>query len=722
MRALLVGPDLEENLSLRFLVASLRKAGHEAQIATFDTAQDAEAVLASARAADLVGLSMCYQIRAPEFLALARALKQARPGRLVIAGGHFASCAARELLSQHPELDLIVVHEGERTIVDLACLPRLSPEALATIPGIVYRSGDAVVATPPREAQADLDSLPWADRSGPPRLMEGVPTAYMMGSRGCLSACDYCCISTLHRMVAGKRFRQRSPENIVDEMAWLYHERGVRQFIFHDDNFLVPQVERNLERIEALDQGMRRKRLRRVGLALKCRPADVNRQVFLRLREMGLLRVFLGIESGSKAGLASIGRRQTVEQEHRALAICENLGISTQYTIILFHPEATLATMREDLAFVRQHAGHPLSFCRAEIYAGTPLERRMLDQARACGNYLARTYEYTDPVATLVWTIARELLRDRCWNQQNLLGRIIRLDHQATVLQHFYEGRAIDTLAGEFADFELAANLDTVALLEDLLTACEAHPSQDSAELRRHLDELAERERSQHARFDAQACAFAEAMRAQAAGIIDLARSQAAMGGGLLDRLPRHAAAVVLAMGLMNCNCTSQHGVSEMPPSPMDASQDLARDASADLGSPDGSVPDAASADLPIPDGSVREAAVAPDGSAPEAAVSPDARLFIDQGGMIEAPPPPMMDAPRVTPPDAQPDAGARDVGSSVDSGTGTDADASEAGASDARDATAIPDTRPDARVFIDQGGMIEAPPPPMDAPTLNKG
>jgi hypothetical protein len=35
-------------------------------------------------------------------------------------------------------------------------------------------------------------------------------------------------------------------------MAWPYHERRVRQFIFHDDNFLVPQVERNPERVEAL--------------------------------------------------------------------------------------------------------------------------------------------------------------------------------------------------------------------------------------------------------------------------------------------------------------------------------------------------------------------------------------------------------------------------------------------------------------------------------------
>jgi hypothetical protein len=77
-----------------------------------------------------------------------------------------------------------------------------------------------------------------------------------------------------------------------------------------------------------------------------------------------------------------------------------------------------------------------------------------------------------------------------------------------------------------------------------------------------------------------------------------------------------------------------------------------------------------------------------------------------------------MMDAPRITPADAQSDAGARDVGSSPDAGTSTDAGPSEGGALDSRDATILPDTR----MFIDQGGMIEAPPPPVDARALNRG
>ncbi len=660
MRVLLVGPDLEENLSLRYLASSLRDAGHEPRIAVFEASDDALAVLAAADWADLVGLSLCYQVRAHEFLALARDLKRARPERAVIAGGHFASCAADDLLARHPELDLIALHECERTIAELASLPAWTEAALATIPGLVLRGRGGLRRSPPRAALENLDGLPWPDRTGPARLMAGVPTAYMMGSRGCLSACDYCCISTMHRMVSGKRFRQRSPENIVSEMAFLYHERGVRQFVFHDDNFLVPQVDRNLDRIDALDRLMRQHGLRRVALALKCRPADVNRQVFLRLREMGLLRVFLGIESGSRAGLASIGRRQTVEHEHQALAICEELGISTQYTIIMFHPEASLSSMREDLAFVAAHPGHPLSFCRAEIYTGTPLEQRMVDENRAYGNYLLRAYDYTFPMTEHAWKAAWQLLVERCFAQDHLLGQIIRLDHQAAVLRHFYEGREVDALVADFLHFEREVNLDSIALIAEMFALCEAYPDGESAAFRTRLAELCERERGRCDFLLRQSCSFREKIQQLSLGVMGLAHPgrRSALDRSFLERLPSHAAAVFLAVGLLNCDSTSS-----LKTSPRD--------------------------------GSAADSAQAAD-SKPV----PDATTFRDQGGMLEAPPPPM-DAPKVLVQDASVDtrdAGARDAGA-LDTGTSDDAKLIA-----------------DAVTFRDQGGVMEAPPPPMDA------
>ena len=558
MHVLLVGPDLEENLSLRYLAAALVGAGHRATIARFDTMEDFHQVVEQARGADLIGLSLCYQIRAPEFLCLARTLKEQAPGRAIVAGGHYASCAAKELLEHHAELDLIVIHEAEKTLVELANLAALTPGALATVSGIVYRQAEQILATPARPILTDLDTLSWPDRTGPARLLSGVPSAYMMGSRGCLSACDYCCISTLHRMVPGKKFRQRAPERIADEMAWLYHERGVRQFIFHDDNFLVPSVQRNLERIEALERALRTRGVGEVGLALKCRPGDVTREVFTRLREMGLLRVFLGIESGTEAGLESLGRRQSLEEQHRALDLCQELGISTQYTIIIFHPEATPETMLSDLAFVRRHLTQPFSFCRAEIYTGTPLEQRMIAAGRAHGNYLARTYEYTHPDIARIWEVGQSLLRHRCWAQNHLLGQVVRLDHLVTIFGHFYDGAEVKALVTDFMALELEINRDSVDLIEAMIRACQ---ELQGAALDARIAELMHHEQATRDGFQRRLCEINETLHDNALQLVGLVRADGSRYAfsRARSRAPRHAAAALLAASLLACGGESSN-------------------------------------------------------------------------------------------------------------------------------------------------------------------
>ena len=120
MRVLLAGPDYEENLSIRYLSSSLLAAGHETSLIPFNSSADIVAVATSAQNADLVGLSMCFQSRAQEFLRLAQLIKSRDPKRLIVAGGHYGSCAAEPLLVHHPELDIVVIHEGERTLVEIA--------------------------------------------------------------------------------------------------------------------------------------------------------------------------------------------------------------------------------------------------------------------------------------------------------------------------------------------------------------------------------------------------------------------------------------------------------------------------------------------------------------------------------------------------------------------------------------------------------------------------
>jgi len=466
MRVLLVGPDFEENLSIRYLASSLQAKRHEPSLAVFNSADDVEAVAEQAGEAEIVGLSVCFQSRAQEFLTLARRIKQLHPGKLIVAGGHYASCAAEALMEHHSEVDIIVIHEGEQTLAEIVAAAANLKDDLPKITGIAYREDGQVRFTPKRRTLDDLDTLPFPERAGRIHTIAGVPTSFLMGSRGCYENCAYCCITTLHNLAPGKKFRQRCVELIADEMAELYRERGTRQFVFHDDNFLVPSVAHNQARIEGFDKAFKSRGMEEIALLIKCRPADANRDVLSRLKEMGLVRIFMGIESATEAGLLTLDRHQTVGQSIRALDICGELDVSAQFTIMTFNPDANLNTLRADLAFMRSFAGNPLNFCRAEIYEGTPLEKRMVALGRARGDYRAKEYSMDDPVADLACTISLDLFYDRCWGDGSLMQKTIGLDHMIAVRKRFH-GR--DDLCERAHAWVRAVNLDTLELLEEVI-------------------------------------------------------------------------------------------------------------------------------------------------------------------------------------------------------------------------------------------------------------
>jgi anaerobic magnesium-protoporphyrin IX monomethyl ester cyclase len=572
MNVLLVGPDFEENLSIRYLSAALQAAGHRATLAAFNGPAQIPEIASAAANADLVGLSMCFQSRAGEFLELARLIKSAHPTKRIVAGGHYASCAAGPLLAHHPEIDLVVIHEGERTLVEIADAGAELAGRLPHIPGLAYRDGAGVHWTAPRPTLDDLDTLPFPDRTGPARLIAGVPTAYLMGSRGCFGKCAYCCITTLHRLAPGKRFRQRRPERIADEMAVLYHERGVRQFIFHDDNFLVPWATANHERLAALEAALARRAVCDIALVIKCRPADADKEVLRRLRDMGLLRVFLGIESATASGLAVLERNQTVQDSERALEVCAELGISAQFTLMVFHPHATLETVRSDIAFLRRHSGNPLNFCRAELYAGTPLEQRMIQEGRARGDYRARIYSLSDPGADVACTLAMETFVARCWDTGSLIERTIGTDHVSAVLGHFYEGPEVESLRQRVATWVRAANEDTIGLLDELVGACAASGDTSDDGFCRAIAGIQERERASLIGLRAEGLALRAEMDEFSLRMIGLRREAARPRLVPLGRagMARHAAAVLLALGMAGAyGCHFGAGVCEVAPRPL---------------------------------------------------------------------------------------------------------------------------------------------------------
>ncbi len=447
----LIGAEHEENMSLRYLAAAARQAGFEATIIAYDDVGDRDAVVESvlSSGAILVGISVPFQFRAAEFLSVAGALRTRGYRGHVTVGGHFATFEYENILRAFPAIDSVVRHEGEETFAEVCALVARG-ESVGPIPGLIVREarskrlpilGEVAprdVRIGPKRPLPPLDDLPFPERPARAHDVLGVRAAPMVGSRGCYADCSFCCIYAYADNAEGARYRMRSPENIVKEMKEDYARRGTRIFVFHDDNFFVPHTPKNLVRYRRMAELLRAEGMTDLGLVIKCRPNDVDRELFALLKDMGMIRAYVGIETNSDEGVVSLNRRITPEDNLRAMLMLRELEVYSSFNVLIFDPESTLDGVERNLDFMARFADVPFNFCRAEVYAGTPLKTSLETEGRLRGSYLAWTYAMRDPRVELLFRLATTAFYGRNFKSDGLANLNMGLRFDLEVLRRFY--------------------------------------------------------------------------------------------------------------------------------------------------------------------------------------------------------------------------------------------------------------------------------------------
>ena len=466
MHVALVGAELEENLAVRYLRAALEAEGHTVTQIDFDRPSDTERAAAQivASKACFTGLSMVFTRRADEFARLATRAKELGYPGLIVAGGHFAAFHSAEILRDVPAIDLIAVGEGERVLCEMAN----KPNALDTVPNLVWREGDAIRRSAHLLPEQDLDTLAWPTRRRPFDAYLGLPIVNMIGSRGCTHACAFCSIAAWHDMNGGAPYRTRSADGIAAEMASL-HREGVRLFNFHDDNFLGRDREANLARVRALDEAWGRAGLGKIGFQIKARPDSVDEELFTELRAMGLFRVFLGIEAGTELSLKRLGRGQKLRDNERALEILNGLDVHTAFNLLLLNPDSTLDDFAGNVAFLRGHLDNPMNFCRTEIYEGTPLARKLRKQGRLRGDYWGLDYVIADPAAQRAFELMSAAFYERNFGEHPLHYLSGQVDYEHQIRADFFG--TTSKLRALAKGFVRRVNESTVGMLEDVALA-----------------------------------------------------------------------------------------------------------------------------------------------------------------------------------------------------------------------------------------------------------
>ncbi len=491
MRLSLVGADFEENLGLGMIAACAQEAGHAVLVHPFNEPRQVREIarrIAAARP-DLVGLSLQFQHRGHEFVALARALREEGYAGHLTCGGMLASAAWREVLSEKA-FDSVVLYEGERTLVELAgALEARRP--LAEVPGLALRGpGGEAVRTADRERPCDLDALPFPARYRPATRHLGIPFLPILGSRGCWGRCAFCSISSFHLDArahgGGRLLRLRSPESIAREMAQLAGD-GPALFCFHDDNFLLPRAEESLERVRAIRAAFDRLAPGPVGIIGKTRPECLSVELAKELRRLGVVRLYVGIENTSERGAEHLARRVQARHVRPALAACREAGIFACYNLLVFEPKASLADVRENVAFMREQATHPVNFCRAEAYTGTPLHRALASRDALTGSWLGWNYRLEDDRAELLFRVCSAAFRERNFGSDGVANRSMGLGYCAKILESFYPQAEAEVrrLSRRAEDLTRSIVLETAGFLEEAVALAEASPPSERDALER---------------------------------------------------------------------------------------------------------------------------------------------------------------------------------------------------------------------------------------------
>ena len=228
-------------LGLAYIAGALEQAGHTVNFVDGDAESISMTALRNriqAFSPDIVGL-YCGTFMINKVRKVAQLAKNINPDVVTVVGGPHLSVYPK-ITIRFPEFDIGVIGEGEVTMCEVASTIQNKGD-LSNINGIIFKKNRDIIRTYPRNYISDLDTTSFPSWHLLPIekyndvLAKTDKFATMITSRGCPFNCIFC--SPECRL--GRKFRYRSPENVLEEILLLKNDFGIEEICFYDDTFTV---------------------------------------------------------------------------------------------------------------------------------------------------------------------------------------------------------------------------------------------------------------------------------------------------------------------------------------------------------------------------------------------------------------------------------------------------------------------------------------------------
>ena len=316
---------------------------------------------------DVVGFSSTYNQNVPS-LALARELKDRRPGLIVVFGG--ANCQPPQgaaLQRNFPFIDYVIAGEGELALPALldAIESALRP---ITVPGVSSLVDGRQVTTSPKMMQMSDSPTPsydaYFDRFATSTL-NGRIGQYLIveTSRGCWwgakHQCTFCGLGDLD-------YRSKGPEQAFDEIRALLSRHQILDMIMTDNIIEMGYFRTLLPRLIDEDWDLR------MVYSIK---ANLDRGRLELMRLAGAFHVQPGIESLASSTMRRMSKGVTAAQNVQLLRDCRELGLEVGWSQLYGFPGETVADYAPVVAQAAAlaHLPPPLGAFRISLERYSPL-------------------------------------------------------------------------------------------------------------------------------------------------------------------------------------------------------------------------------------------------------------------------------------------------------------------------------------------------------------
>ena len=260
-------------------------------------------------------------------------------------------------------VDIVIRGEGEYIMLNLVQALE-NQSSLHDVKGIVFedKNSKEIVVNPEAPLIQDLDELPFPALNLLPmekyRLLDmDTHMTTMITTRGCPMQCSFCSSAAMH----GKKIRERSVENIVDEIEYLKTNYDIDTIAFMDDTFTLKK-----RKVMAICDEILKRNIE-IMWGCTSRVDTLDEKLLKKMKEAGCITIFIGVESADQQQLDNMCKNTTIAK----FKIAHKLKIRTIASVALGMPGDTKEIMNKTVKFVHKLKPNYAIYSLATPYPGT---------------------------------------------------------------------------------------------------------------------------------------------------------------------------------------------------------------------------------------------------------------------------------------------------------------------------------------------------------------